>query len=68
MRKFKDIGSPALVLAEQCAEVIRVIKKNNGDWNQIPPSKDKTRLEELKDQMDDLIYQYHKFLEEEDIN
>jgi NTP pyrophosphatase (non-canonical NTP hydrolase) len=71
MGKFKDLGCPALALVEECAEVIQVINKKfrfNGDWNQIPPGKNKTRFEELKDEMDDVIYQYNRLLEEININ
>ena len=35
MGKFKDVGSPAAALAEECAEVIQVITKLqrfSGDW------------------------------------
>lgn len=65
MGKFKDIGDPAMQLAEECAEVIQVITKKyrfGGDWNEVPPGKSQTRLEELKAEMADVIYVYEKFI------
>lgn len=65
MGLFKDLGDPALALAEECAEVIQVINKKfrfNGDWNEIPEGKSQSRLEELKGEMEDLKYQYERFL------
>ena len=63
MGKFKDEGDASLALAEECAEVIQVItkmKRFNGSWNEIPPGKNKTRWEELNDEMNDVIYQWEK--------
>lgn len=65
MGKFKEIGNPALALAEECAEVIQVINKKfrfDGDWNEIPEGNTKSRLEELESEMEDLLYQYERFL------
>jgi len=67
MGKHKDEGDAALTLAEECAEVIQVITKKyrfNGEWNEIPFSKDKTRLSELKAEMADVIYAWKRFLKE----
>jgi NTP pyrophosphatase (non-canonical NTP hydrolase) len=69
MGQFKDTGSPALALAEECAEVIQVITKChrfNGRWDEIPPGQDinkwphKTRWEQLESEMEDLIYQWER--------
>lgn len=65
MGKHKNEGDPALTLAEECAEVIQIITKKyrfGGDWNEIPPGKDKTRLEELKAEMADVMYAWERFL------
>lgn len=67
MGKFKEIGCPALALAEECAEVIQVINKKfrfDGDWNEIPEGKEKSRIQELNDEMEDLIFQYRRFMKE----
>lgn len=61
MGQFKNEGDAALALAEECAEVIQVIAKYQrfgGDWDEIPPGKDKTRWEQLNEEMDDLLYQW----------
>lgn len=63
MGQFKDVGSPAAALAEECAEVIQVITKKlrfNGSWFEIPPGKDKTRYQELNAEMTDLIHQWER--------
>jgi NTP pyrophosphatase (non-canonical NTP hydrolase) len=63
MGKFRDEGDPAITLMEELAEAIQVIaKKNrfNGDWNEIPPGKDKTRWEELKFELEDVLYQWER--------
>jgi NTP pyrophosphatase (non-canonical NTP hydrolase) len=65
MGKHKNEGDPALALAEECAEVIQVISKKvrfNGDWNEIPEGKTLSRLDELKAEMDDVLYQWVRFL------
>ena len=61
MGAFKNEGDAALALAEECAEVIQIInklKRFDGDWNEVPPGKDKTRWEMLNEEMDDLLYQW----------
>ena len=61
MGLHKNEGDPALALAEECAEVIHVItkmKRFNGSWDEIPPGKDKTRWEQLEDEMRDVLYQF----------
>lgn len=63
MGQFKDAGSPALALAEECAEVIQVITKMqrfNGKWDEIPVGKDKSRWQELCDEMEDVFYQWER--------
>lgn len=70
MGKFKDVGDPAAALAEECAEVIQCINKKirfGGDWNQIPEGKEKSRIQELQDEMGDLIYQYNRFMNTQSI-
>ena len=65
MGLYKNEGDAALTLAEECAEVIQVITKKyrfGGDWNEIPPGKSQTRLEELKAEMADVIFAYEKFI------
>ena len=65
MGKHKNEGDPALTLAEECAEVIQVITKKyrfGGDWNEIPPGKSQTRLEELKAEMADVMYAWERFI------
>ena len=44
-------------LMEECSEVIQELAKFsrfNGEWNEIPPGKNKTRFELLKDEMQDV--------------
>jgi hypothetical protein len=63
MGKFKEEGDPALALAEEMAEAIQVITKAlrfGGNWNEIPPGKDKTRWEELKFEMEDVLFQWER--------
>lgn len=63
MGKFKDVGDPAAALMEECAEVIQVIAKCNrfgGNWDEVPPNKEKTRWEMLNEEMDDLIFQWER--------
>lgn len=63
MEEFKTVGSPAAALAEECCEVIQVITKQirfNGSWHQVPPGKELTAYEELRNEMRDLIYQYER--------
>ena len=63
MGKFKDQGDPAITLMEELAEAIQVIAKKNrfdGEWDEIPPGKDKTRWEELKGELEDVLYQWNR--------
>lgn len=65
MGKFKDVGSPSLVLMEELAEAIQVIAKKhrfNGEWDEIPEGKTETRWEELESEMDDIIYQWNRLV------
>lgn len=65
MGKFKDVGSPAAALAEECAEVIQVITKLqrfSGDWDEIPEGKEQTRWEELVSEMNDVLYQWNRLV------
>ena len=62
MGLFKDQGDPALALAEESSEVIRLITKKyrfDQPWDSCrPEDKRKTRFEELEAEMDDLFYQW----------
>lgn len=63
MGQFKDSGNPFLALAEECAEVIQVISKKfrfDGSWDEIPEGKDISRLQQLQNEMNDLIYQWNR--------
>jgi NTP pyrophosphatase (non-canonical NTP hydrolase) len=65
MGKFKDVGSPAAALAEECAEVIQVITKLHrfsGDWDEILDGKGQTRWEELVGEMTDVLYQWNRLV------
>jgi NTP pyrophosphatase (non-canonical NTP hydrolase) len=60
---FKNEGDAALALAEECAEVVQIIsklKRFDGDWDEVPPGKDKTRWEMLNEEMDDLMFQWER--------
>lgn len=65
MGLHKDEGIPALALAEECAEVIQVINKayrfySDDIWNEVPPGKNKSRWEQLEEEMSDLFYQWNR--------
>lgn len=63
MGEFKTVGLASAALAEECGEVIQVIAKQirfNGSWHEVPPGKDQTRYEELRNEMRDLIYQWER--------
>ncbi len=63
MGAFKNEGDAALALAEECAEVVQIIsklKRFDGDWDEVPPGKDKTRWEMLNEEMDDLMFQWER--------
>jgi len=65
MGQYKNEGDAALQLAEECSEVIQIITKKyrfDGDWNEVPPGKSQTRLEELKAEMADVMYAWERFL------
>ena len=67
MGKFKDVGEPSLVLMEELAEAIQVIAKKHrfeGEWNEVPDGKDKTRWEELQSEMADVFHQWFRLKEE----
>lgn len=69
MGEFKTVGSPAAALAEECGEVIQVIAKQirfSGSWHEVPPGKELTRYEELRNEMRDLIYQWDRLKAEID--
>lgn len=58
MAQYAGQGDTALTLAEECAEVIQIItkmKRFGGNWDEIPPGKDKTRWEMLEEEMSDLL-------------
>lgn len=72
MGKFKDIGDPAMQLAEECAEVIQIISKvkrfdNPEGWQFVNPETGKTRLQELQEEMGDVMYAYNRFLNQNKI-
>lgn len=70
MGKFKNQGDPALTLIEECSEAIQVIAKMHrfgGDWNEVPPGKDKSRWEELESEMEDVLYQWERLKNERKI-
>ena len=67
MGKFKDVGNPSLVLMEEMAEAIQVIAKKHrfeGDWNEVPEGKDKSRWEELQAEMADVFHQWFRLKKE----
>jgi NTP pyrophosphatase (non-canonical NTP hydrolase) len=58
MGKYAGQGDTALTLAEECAEVIQIItkmKRFGGNWDEVPPGKDKTRWQMLEEEMNDLL-------------
>lgn len=64
---FKNEGDAALALAEECAEVVQIIaklKRFGGDWDEIPPNKEKTRWEMLEEEMVDLLFQWERLKKE----
>ena len=67
MGLYKNEGAPEIVLMEECAEVIQVIAKCvrfGGDWNEIPPNKEKTRWEMLEEEMNDVLFQWKRLKKE----
>lgn len=72
MGRFKDIGDPAMQLAEECAEVIQIISKvkrfdNPEGWQFVNPETGKTRLQELQEEMGDVMYAFERFLNQNKI-
>ena len=68
MGMYKDEGNPAIALMEECAEVIQVIAKYqrfDGNWNEIAPGKIVSKWQELKSEMDDLMYQWERLKHEQ---
>lgn len=64
---FKEEGDAALALAEECAEVVQIIaklKRFGGDWDEIPPNKEKTRWEMLEEEMNDVLFQWERLKKE----
>lgn len=58
MAEFANVGMAEAILMEEMAEAIQVIAKKvrfEGEWNEVPPGKDKTRWEELKAEMQDVF-------------
>jgi NTP pyrophosphatase (non-canonical NTP hydrolase) len=58
MAIYAGQGDTALTLAEECAEVIQIItkmKRFGGNWDEVPPGKDKTRWQMLEEEMNDLL-------------
>ena len=67
MAKYAGQGDTALTLAEECAEVIQIItklKRFNGNWNEVPPGKDKTRWQMLEEEMNDLLLAWERLKNE----
>ena len=67
MGLFKNEGDAALALAEECAEVVQIIaklKRFGGNWNEIPPNKEKTRWEMLEEEMNDVLFQWERLKKE----
>lgn len=67
MGLFKNEGDAALALAEECAEVVQIVaklKRFGGDWNEIPPNKQKTRWEMLEEEMNDVLFQWERLKKE----
>lgn len=67
MGQFKDIGDPAAGIIEECGEVIQVIAKKirfGRAWTDIPPGKDKSRIDELHEELKDLMYHYGRLLDQ----
>ena len=67
MGLFKEEGDAALALAEECAEVVQIVaklKRFGGDWNEIPPNKQKTRWEMLEEEMNDVLFQWERLKKE----
>jgi len=63
MGKFRDQGNPALALAEECSEVIKVITKLQrfeGTWDEIPPGEQVSRWAMLCSEMEDVMYQFRR--------
>jgi NTP pyrophosphatase (non-canonical NTP hydrolase) len=61
MGEFKHKGDNLAALAEECAEVIQVISKCyrfGGSIHDVPPGKDKSRYDMLKEEMEDLLYHW----------
>lgn len=66
MGKFKDQGDAELQLLEELAEMTQVIAKKlrfNGEWNEIPPGKEISRLQELMNEMQDVMHAYERVID-----
>jgi NTP pyrophosphatase (non-canonical NTP hydrolase) len=58
MAEFANVGMAEAILMEEMAEAIQVIAKKvrfGGEWDEVPPSKDKTRWEQLEAEMQDVM-------------
>lgn len=67
MGLYKNEGAPEIVLMEECAEVIQVIAKCvifGGNWDEVPPNKEKTRWEMLEEEMNDVLFQWERLKKE----
>lgn len=63
MAQYQGQGDAAYTLMEEAAEVIQVItkmKRFNGNWDEIPPGRDKTRWEMLVGEMSDLMLAWNQ--------
>ncbi len=67
MAQYQGQGDAAYTLMEEAAEVIQVIakmKRFNGNWDEIPPGKDKTRWEMLVSEMNDLMLAWNELCQD----
>jgi hypothetical protein len=65
MGKFKDQGNPDVTLIEEMAEATQIICKKirfNGDWDEVPDGKSKSRWQELSEEMEDVLYQWNRLV------
>lgn len=44
-------------------QIITKLHRFNGNWDEVPPGKDKSRWQELEGEMEDLLYQWERLKE-----
>lgn len=67
MAQYKNQGDAQMNLLEELSEVMQVITKKvrfGGEWGEIPPGHTQTRLQSLKDEMEDVMLSYSRLMEE----